>query len=103
MQPTDQTFTQSFLFNATTTNLQISPNNPKRNYLLIQNNGTHPLLIQFDRVTGDGTEFNLAAATAKEWSFKVPIGSVNLAATSAGATSGVVIEGMPPPGSKGAP
>jgi hypothetical protein len=99
MPPTDKTFTQSYGVATTLQSKQITPNNPRRNYLLIENTGTEIALIQFDRPTGDGTEFQLAAGAVKEWAFKVPIGSINVGAVAAGATTLVIFEGMPPVGS----
>ena len=68
----------------------ISPTNPRRNYLCIQNTGANPLFVGFDKQDNGYTVYG---GEEKEWDQIIPIDSINL--RSPAGTTVVILEGMP--------
>jgi hypothetical protein len=89
----DQVQVQSYPFSLNNTSVSPTPNNPAREYLLIQNQGLAPVQLSFGKPNSTTAGvYIIAGASEKEWKEKVPTGSINL--TSTGATSGVILEGI---------
>lgn len=75
-------------------NLTPTPHNPRREYLLIQNNGINSLNVQFNKsTTMNPANYSIAGGSEKEWDEKIPMGSINLSSTLG--TFGTIIEGLP--------